>query len=134
MHRTQTLVKDFTEGSIPRMLMFFMLPFMASNAFQVLYSTIDMIIVGQFVGSAGLSAVSLGSQILNFVTMLSTGFCTGGQVLLAQLIGADRREELSGVIGTLFSSVLLGGVVISVLIILLRMPLLQLLLSFRGSS
>ena len=127
MHGTQTLVKDFTEGSIPRMLMLFMLPFMASNAFQVLYSTIDMIIVGQFVGSAGLSAVSLGSQILNFVTMLSTGFCTGGQVLLAQLIGADRREELSGVIGTLFSSVLLGGVVISVLIILLRMPLLQLL-------
>ncbi len=52
----KTLSKDFTRGNIMRQLILFSLPFMASNAMQVLYSTIDMIIVGHFVGTAGLSA------------------------------------------------------------------------------
>ena len=54
----KSLSKDFTQGSIARQLFFFAIPFMASNALQVLYSTIDMIIVGEFVGTPGLSAVS----------------------------------------------------------------------------
>ena len=58
---TRRLTKDFTSGNIARQLLFFMLPFMASNALQVLYSTIDMVIVGQYVGTAGLSAVSQSS-------------------------------------------------------------------------
>ena len=49
-----TLAKDFTKGNIPRQLLWLTLPFMASNALQVLYSTIDMIIVGTYVGTAGL--------------------------------------------------------------------------------
>ena len=52
------LAKDFTKGSIPKSLFMLMIPFMASNALQVLYSTIDMIVVGKYVGTAGLSAVS----------------------------------------------------------------------------
>ena len=51
--------KDFTSGKIPKQLLFFTLPFMASNALQVLYNTIDMMIVGKYVGTPGLSAVSL---------------------------------------------------------------------------
>lgn len=127
MRGQNSLIRDFTQGSIGKTMLVFMLPFMASNAFQVLYSVIDMIIVGQFVGSAGLSAVSLGSQILNFVTTLCTGFCTGGQVLIAQMIGADRKKDLGQVIGTLFTSVLLFGLAFSVCIVVLRLPLLELL-------
>ena len=52
-----SIAKDFTKGNIPKQLLWFTLPFMASNALQVLYSTIDMMIVGQYVGTAGLSAV-----------------------------------------------------------------------------
>jgi Na+-driven multidrug efflux pump len=59
--------KDFTRGSISKQLFLFMLPFMASNALQVLYSTVDMIVVGHFVGTPGLSAVSQSSLILNFM-------------------------------------------------------------------
>ena len=55
---TNRLTKDFTSGSIAKHLLWFMLPFMASNALQVLYSTIDMVIVGEYVGTPGLSAVS----------------------------------------------------------------------------
>ena len=67
---TNTLRKDFTQGNIAQQLILFSLPFMASNAMQVLYSTIDMIIVGEFVGTPGLSAVSQASLIVNFATMV----------------------------------------------------------------
>ena len=69
---TNSIAKDFTRGNITKQLLLFSLPFMASNALQVLYSTIDMIIVGEYVGTPGLSAVSQSSQILNFATMAHT--------------------------------------------------------------
>ena len=72
-----------------------MLPFMASNALQVLYSTIDMIIVGEYVGTPGLSAVSQSSQILNFATMVCFGFSNAGQVLVSQALGAGKRREMN---------------------------------------
>ena len=77
--KTKKLAKDFTQGSIPKQMFWFMLPFMASNALQVLYSTIDMIIVGHYVGTPGLSAVSQSSLILNFATMVCLGFSNAGK-------------------------------------------------------
>lgn len=99
----KSLSKDFTQGNIARQLFFFAIPFMASNALQVLYSTIDMIIVGEFVGTPGLSAVSQSSQILNFATMVCLGFSNAGQVLMAQALGAKKRKEVNDIIGTLFT-------------------------------
>ena len=101
--KPKSLTRDFTSGSIARQLLLFALPFMASNALQVLYSTIDMVIVGEYVGTPGLSAVSQSSQIVNFVTMVCLGFSNAGQVLLAQALGAGKRKEMNDVIGTLFS-------------------------------
>lgn len=99
----KSLSKDFTQGNIARQLLFFAIPFMASNALQVLYSTIDMIIVGEFVGTPGLSAVSQSSQIVNFATMVCLGFSNAGQVLLAQALGAQKKKEMNDIIGTLFT-------------------------------
>ena len=110
---TNRITKDFTHGSVAKQLLWFTLPFMASNALQVLYSTIDMIIVGKFVGTAGLSAVSQSSQILNFATMVCLGFSNGGQVLISQALGAGKRKELNQIIGTLFSLILILAVVLS---------------------
>ncbi len=100
---SKSLSKDFTQGNIARQLILFSLPFMASNALQVLYSTIDMIIVGRFVGTAGLSAVSQSSQIVNFATMVCLGFSNAGQVLISQALGAKKKKEMNDIIGTLFS-------------------------------
>ena len=113
----RNISKDFTQGSIPRQLLLFALPFMASNALQVLYSTIDMIIVGEFVGTPGLSAVSQSSQILNFATMVCFGFSNGGQVLVAQALGAGKRKEMSCIIGTLFTLILILAAVLSVVVL-----------------
>lgn len=97
------LTRNFTQGNIAKQLLLFTLPFMASNAMQVLYSTIDMVIVGEYVGTPGLSAVSQSSQILNFATMICLGFANAGQVLVSQALGAGKRKELNSIIGTLFS-------------------------------
>ncbi|MBE6942227.1 MAG: MATE family efflux transporter [Ruminococcaceae bacterium] len=111
------LSKDFTSGNIWRQLLFFSLPFMASNAMQVLYSTIDMIIVGEYVGTAGLSAVSQSSQVINFAVMVCLGFSNAGQVLVAQALGAKKHKEMSDIIGTLFCFVVLLSVALSAVIL-----------------
>ena len=114
------LSKDFTSGSIAKQLFALMIPFMLSNALQVLYSTIDMIIVGKYVGTAGLSAVSQSSQILNFATMVCLGFANGGQVLIAQAIGAGKKKETNSIIGTLFTIILSMGLLFSLIILIAK--------------
>lgn len=109
--------KDFTKGNIPRQLLLFTLPFMASNALQVLYSTIDMIIVGEYVGTPGLSAVSQSSQIVNFATMVCLGLSNAGQVLVSQAFGAGKKKEMNDIIGTMFSVLTVFAAFLSVVII-----------------
>ena len=118
--KSKRLTKDFTSGNIWQQLLFFSLPFMASNAMQVLYSTIDMIIVGEYVGTAGLSAVSQSSQIINFAVMVCLGFSNAGQVLVAQALGAKKHKEMSDIIGTLFCFVVILSAALAAVILLGR--------------
>lgn len=111
--KQKSLSKDFTKEKIAQQLLFFAIPFMASNALQVLYSTIDMIIVGEFVGTPGLSAVSQSSLIVNFATMVCLGFSNAGQVLLAQALGAKKKKEMNNIIGTLFTFITTIAVIFS---------------------
>ena len=124
---TKTLSKDFTKGNLWKQLILFALPFMASNALQVLYSTIDMIIVGAYVGTPGLSAVSLSSQIVNFAAMVCLGFSNAGQVLISQALGAGKKKEMNDVIGTLFTSISIFSVLLSAVILLGRKLILNLI-------
>ncbi|MBR5153026.1 MAG: MATE family efflux transporter [Clostridia bacterium] len=111
------MTKDFTTGKIPKQLLWFTLPFMASNALQVLYSTIDMMIVGKFVGTTGLSAVAQSSQILNFATMICLGISNAGQVLVSQAMGAGKKERMNPIIGTLFSLLMILALIFTVIIL-----------------
>ena len=122
----KALTKDFTTGSIPKQMLWFSVPFMLSNALQVLYSTVDMVIVGEYVGTAGLSAVAGSSHIVNFVTMVCLGFSNAGQVLIAQALGGNKREEIGKIIGTLFSLIAFMSLVLSAIILLLHNPILKL--------
>ncbi len=120
-----SISKDFTRGSIPKSLLMFMLPFMASNALQVLYSTIDMVIVGHYVGTPGLSAVSQSSQIVNFAVMVCLGFANAGQVLISQALGAGKKKEMNDIIGTLFSYLVILSAILSVIILAIRVWILN---------
>ncbi len=123
----KTILKDYTKGNLPKQIALFSLPFMLSNALQVLFSIVDMIVVGKVVGSSGLSAVSTASHIVTFMTMLCLGFATGGQVYISQLIGADKKEDLNKAIGTLFTFTAVLGVIMTVIGLTLARPILSLM-------
>ena len=109
------LVKDLTQGRVLPLLLGFAYPIMLSNMLQTAYNMVDMIVVGKYVGSAGLSAVSIGGDVMHFFAFLGMGFATAGQIIVSQYIGAGKKRELNGVIGTLFTCVIGLGAVLSVL-------------------
>ncbi len=122
-----SISRDFTSGKIPKQLLLFTLPFMASNALQVFYSTIDMMVVGEFVGTAGLSAVSQSSLIVNFATMVCLGISNAGQVLVSQALGSGKRDRLNHIIGTLFCLLLIIALVFTGAFLGLRDVILELM-------
>ena len=124
---SKTIAKDFTVGNIPKQLLLFTLPFMASNALQVLYSTIDMMIVGKFVGTAGLSAVAQSSQIVNFATMVCLGVSNAGQVLVSQALGAGKKDKMNHIIGTLFCILMILAIIFSGIVMIFKSGILNLI-------
>ncbi len=123
----KAVIHDFTEGPLFGRMLLFSIPFMLSNGLQVLYSMADMLIVGKFVGSHGISGVMTASQSVFFLTMVGMGFATGGQVLISQLIGRGERHRMKPAIGTLFTLILAVGVVFSMLSVFFADPFLKLL-------
>ncbi len=121
------ILKDYTKGNLPRQILLFSLPFMLSNALQVLFSIVDMIVVGKVIGPSGLSAVSTASHVVTFMTMLCLGFSTGGQVYISQLIGANKKEDLNKAIGTLFTFTVILGLVMTAIGLTLATPILKLM-------
>lgn len=126
MEKTQgTMIKDLTTGSVPKELLLFAFPLFVSNALQAVYNMVDMIIVGQFIGGAGMSAVSIGGDLLHLLTFVSMGFASAGQVLIARNVGSGDREEVKETIGTLFTFLLGASLLISVVCFILRKPILD---------
>ena len=119
--------RDLLSGSVPRQLIAFSLPFLGANVLQSVYTVVDMIIVGQFVGSAGLAGVSVGGQIAHLFTSTGIGLSMGGQMMLAQYKGAGDRRAQKETIGTMLTFMILAGLILAVPCVLLASPLLQLL-------
>lgn len=122
--------RDMTQGRPAKIILFFFLPLFIGNLLQQLYSIVDAIIVGNFVGSKAFAAVGSSSAILLFATSILIGCAMGGSAVLSQLYGARRYQELRRAIGTtlifLFGiSVLiamLGVLFLPQIIILFQMP------------
>ena len=90
---------DFTQGSIFKKLALFMLPILGALILQAAYGAVDLLVVGRFGSTSGLSAVSTGSQVLNLVTFVVTQFAMGITVLIARYLGEKRPEQIGSVIG-----------------------------------
>lgn len=89
-----TMVKDLTEGSVPKLLFAFAAPLFVSNALQAIYNIVDMIVVGQVIGGSGMSAVSTGGNILHLLTFVAMGFSGAGQVIIAREVGRKDHEAI----------------------------------------
>lgn len=110
---SKAIINDMTQGSVFKKMVVFTLPVMFANALQLCYGLVDMVIVGKFVGSAGLSAITIGSQVFNLMATLCIGFSVGGQVFISQLIGAKEYDRLNRTIGTVFSLVGILGLLMT---------------------
>lgn len=90
---------DFTQGSILKKLCRFMLPVLGALILQAAYGAVDLLVVGRFGSTSGLSAVSTGSQVLNLVTFVVTQLAMGVTVLIARYIGEKHEKEIGAVLG-----------------------------------
>lgn len=90
---------DFTQGSILKKLSLFMLPVLGALILQAAYGAVDLLVVGQFGSTAGLSAVSTGSQVLNLVTFVVTQLAMGVTVLIARYLGEKNEGKIGAVLG-----------------------------------
>ncbi len=106
--------KNLSEGNVVKQLIMFSLPFLVSNIIQSLYSVADMLIVGQFSGTISMSGVNIGSQITMILTNIVVGLCTGGTILIAQYLGAKRREDMKETTATLMTTLLIAAVLLTV--------------------
>ena len=91
--------RDFTQGSILEKLIYFMLPVLGALVLQAAYGAVDLLVVGRFGSTSGLSAVSTGSQVLNLVTFVVIQLAMGITVLIARYLGEKREEQIGAVIG-----------------------------------
>lgn len=123
MSNQKTLITNLSEGSVFSKLVRFAVPIMLANLLQAFYSMVDMIVVGQFGGSVGLSAVGIGGQITNLFLAVGWGFASGGQVVISQQVGL-KSDKISRTIGTLLTTEVLLAVVCMIIGVVFYRPIL----------
>ncbi len=114
---------DFTQGSILKKLTFFMVPILGALVLQAAYGAVDLLVVGRFGSTQGLSGVSTGSQVLNLVTFVVTQLAMGITVLIARYMGEKKTEQIGGVIGGAAVVFTIISIVLLVLMVCLARPI-----------
>ena len=107
--------KNLSEGSVPKQLLLFALPFVFSSIVQNLYSAVDLIILGQFAGTISLAGANISAQYISLITNIAIGFCLGGTVIIGQYRGSGNDEKLQKVIGTLTAFIIILALAATVL-------------------
>ena len=120
--------KDLTTGTVWKRLMVFFLPIAAGTCIQQLYNTVDGLIVGRFVGTVALAAVGgSSSQIINVLIGFFVAVTAGASVVIAQIYGAGRKEDVRIAAGNAIAVFALMGVLLMIIGITATPALLRLL-------
>ena len=127
LKKQKSFVTDFTSGPIASSLLKFAAPLFLASLLQAVYNMVDMIIVGQVMGKVGLSAVSVGGDLVGFLTFLAIGFGNAGQIIISQYLGAKENARLSRFVATMFAFLTVVAIVLSMVFFFLRDLLLKLM-------
>jgi Na+-driven multidrug efflux pump len=111
---------DFTQGSILKKMIPFMMPILGALILQAAYGAVDLLVVGRFGTTAGLSAVSTGSQILNLVTFVITQLAMGITVLIARYIGEKHTSQIGELLGGATTVFTMIAVILLVVMVFLQ--------------
>ena len=110
-----------------RTLLIFAIPIVLTNLIQQLYSMVDVMVIGKFVGNAGSVGVNTGGEISDLLTPVAMGFSTAGQIYIAQLTGAGNDKDVKKTVGTLLSFMLLLSAALGLITILFSDQILHIL-------
>ena len=100
----KTTSRDLTKGNIAVQVLLFSLPLMLGNVFQMLYNTVDSIVVGNFVGTQALAAVGSTTMIVNLFVFFFNGFSIGAGVVIGNLFGAGNLKKLHDAVETVMAA------------------------------
>lgn len=114
-----------TQGSIPKQILLFSIPLMLGNIFQMLYNTVDSIVVGNFVGTQALAAVGSTTMIVNMLVFFFNGFSIGACVVIGQHFGARNMEKLHDAVETTMAMTFIFCVLFSIIGVLGVKPMLH---------
>lgn len=118
---------DMTKGTPWKSIAMFTFPMLIGNIAQQLYSTVDSIVVGKYVGDNALAAVGSSLPILNMLLVLFIGISVGASIMVAQYFGAKNREKLSYSIGNCITATLISCIVLILVATPFIRPVLELL-------
>ncbi len=118
--------QDMTVGSPAKNIIKFSVPLLIGNVAQLLYSTVDSIVVGQYVGDGALAAIGVCMPIINLMLVLFMGIAVGSSIMVAQFFGAKDKDKLSRTVGSTMTLSLLASVLITVVGVLISAPILSL--------
>ena len=114
---------DFTQGNIVSKLLKFMIPILGALILQAMYGAVDILIVGWFGTTAGISGVSTGSSIVNLVTFTITGLSMGVTVLMGQYLGEKKEDRVGKVVGGAIFLFFIMAIILAALMLLFARPL-----------
>ncbi|MDE6749951.1 MAG: MATE family efflux transporter [Lachnospiraceae bacterium] len=114
---------DFTQGSIVSKLLKFMIPILGALILQAMYGAVDILVVGRFGTTAGISGVSTGSGIVNLITFTITGLTMGVTVVMGQYIGEKKPEKVGQVVGGAICLFLAMSFIIAIAMLIFARPL-----------
>lgn len=114
--------QDFTQGNPGKVILMFALPMLIGNIFQQLYSTVDTMVVGNFVGKNAIAAVGGTFSIQFLILSIAIGFTSGMSIVISQLYGAKDAEKLKKAYSTGVIFVIILSIVLAVVGIILTRP------------
>lgn len=106
-------VEPMTSGSISKRMVFFALPLLLGNLFQQLYNTVDSLIVGNFLGSSALAAVSSSGSLIFMLIGFLSGISSGAGVVVSRYFGAEDKNGVHRAVHTTVAFGLVAGVLMT---------------------
>lgn len=119
--------RSFTRGPILRVLLKFALPVLAALFLQALYGAVDLLVVGQFGTAADVSAVATSSQLMQLVTVVTTGLAMGITIAIGHAVGSNRADRAGKAVGNGVMLFLAYSVILTLLLLLLTRQMLHLM-------
>ncbi len=112
MRRSSTSSVDMLNGNIYRNMLIFALPLIASGVLQQSFNSVDVAVVGRFVGHKALAAVGSNGPVINLIVNLFVGISVGANVVIANYIGRSNSEGVRRTISTAVALALVSGVIL----------------------